>query len=149
MDVASRKVDWFIKPFPKMSSCGMVVEGRPGELLLAAPLASEQHRHRPGGQGGSTLYRVDMKTRLVTQKVEFPGVLATPREYFGHIDFLKGPDGQVYTLYDDLVVRIDPATLGVTALSRVGPPGHITFVGRDIYMAGLSHFRRVRNAAEK
>ncbi|MBM4034280.1 MAG: hypothetical protein FJ291_21245 [Planctomycetes bacterium] len=128
-----------IEPFPKMDSCGMVVEGRPGELLLAT-------NRRPGGGAGSTLYAVDLKTRAVTRSVEFPGTLATPREYFGHIDFIKGPDGQVYTLYDDLLVRINPETLGVTALSKVGHTGHIAFVGRDIYLAGLSHFRRVRRA---
>ena len=142
IDVASRKVDWFIEPFPKMDSCGMVVEGKPGELLLAT-------NRRPDGQAGSTLYKVDMKTRAVTRKVEFPGVLATPREYFGHIDFTKGPDGQVYTLYGDLLVRIDPETMAVTALSEVGHAGHIAFVGRDVYMAGLSHFRRIRNAAKE
>ena len=142
IDVATRKVDWFIEPFPKMDSCGMVVEGKPGELLLAT-------NRRPGGEAGSTLYKVDMKTRAVTQKAEFPGVLATPREYFGHIDFIKGPDGQVYTLYDDLLVRIGPETLKVTALSKVGHTGHIAFVGRDIYMAGLGHFRRIRNVVEK
>jgi outer membrane protein assembly factor BamB len=139
IDVATRKVDWFIEPFPKMDSCGMVVEGRPGELLLAT-------NGRPGGGAGSTLYSVDTKARAVTRRAEFAGVLATPREYFGHIDFVKGADGQVYTLYDDLLVRINPATLTVTALSKVGHPGHIAFVGRDIYLTGLSHFRRVRKA---
>jgi len=137
IDVATRKVDWFIEPFPKMDHCGMVLEGKPGELLLAAS-------RRPGGEAGSTLYKVNMKTRSVTQKVEFPGVLASPREYFGHIDFMKGPDGLVYTLYDDLLVRIDPDALSVTALSKVGPPGHITFVGHDILMTGLTHFRGIR-----
>ena len=142
IDAATRKVEWFIEPFPKMDTCGMVVEGKPGELLLAA-------NRRPGGEPGSTLYRVDLKTRAVTQKAEFSGVLATPREYFGHIDFMKGPDGQVYTLYDDLLVRIDPETLAITAISKVGGPGHITFVGRDAYMAGQSHFRRIRNVLER
>ena len=46
-------------------------------------------------------------------------------------DSLKGPDGLVYTRYDDLPVRLDPATKAVTALSKVSPPGHIAFVGRD------------------
>ncbi len=142
IDVATRKVDWFLSPFLKMDSCGMVVEGRPGELLLAT-------KRRPGGQGGSTLYAVDMKARAVTRKAEFAGTLATPREYFGHMDFTKGPDGQVYTLYDDLLVRINLETLAVTALSKVGHAGHMAFVGRDIYLAGLSHFRRVRNALEE
>ena len=138
IDVATRKVDWFIEPFPKMDSCGMVVEGKLGELLLAA-------NRRPGGEAGSTLYAVDMKARAATRKVEFPGTLATPREYFGHIDFVKGPDGQVYTLYDDLLVRINPKTLAVTALSRVGHAGHLAFAGRSIYLTGLSRFRRVHN----
>jgi len=142
IDVATRKVDWLVEPFPKMDSCGMVVEGKPGELLLAA-------NRRPDGGNGSTLYKADLKSRTLTQKVEFAGVLANPREYFGHIDFIKGPDGQVYTLYDDLLVRIDPETLAVTALSQVGHTGHIAFVGRDVLMTGLSHFRRIRNVLAK
>jgi hypothetical protein len=138
IDVATRKVDWFLEPFGNMDHCGMVVEARPGQLLLATS-------RRPGGQAGSTLYEVDMKSRAVTRRVEFAGVLASPREYFGHIDFCKGPDGLVYTLYDDRLVQIDPASLRVTALSQVGRAGHLTFVGRDVWLAGLSHFRRVRN----
>jgi hypothetical protein len=142
IDAATRKVDWFIEPFANVDRAGMVVEGRPGELILAT-------NRRPRGEAGSTLHKVDMKTQTVTQKVEFPGILANPREYFEHIDFMKGPDGLIYTLYDDLLVRIDPQTLAVTSLSKVGPPGHIAFVGRDVYMAGMSHFRRIRNVVEK
>ena len=142
IDVAARKVDWFIEPFGKMARCGMVVEAAPGKLLLAT-------NRRPGGKEGSTLYEVDMSKRAVTRKVELAGVLASPREYFEHIDFTKGPDGRIYTLYDDLLVRIDPKTLAITALSKVGRTGHIAFVGRDVYMAGLSHFRRIRNAASE
>ncbi len=67
---------------------------------------------RPGAGVASTLYTVDTRARAVTRRVEFPGTQATPRGYFGHIHFAKGPGGQVYTLYDDLLARINPATLG-------------------------------------
>ena len=58
--------------------------------------------------------------------------------------FDLGPDGNVYTFYDDLLVRINPETLTITALSRVGATGFIAFSGKDIYLSGETRFRRVR-----
>jgi hypothetical protein len=87
-----------------------------------------------------------METRKVTRVVKLPGLLACRREYGWHTDFKLGPDGMIYTFYDDALVRIDPETLAITAISKVAPIGCITFAGSDIYLSGTPHFRRVVGA---
>jgi hypothetical protein len=138
VDVATRKLDWFIEPLPGVDKTGMIIEGNPGELIAVTD-------KRVAGGAGSTLYKVNLKDRKVTQTVELPGVLANRREYFWHMDYRKGPDGMIYTFYDDMLARVNPDTLEVTTLSKVGPTGSIAFVGKDVYLSGTTHLKRVRN----
>jgi hypothetical protein len=135
-DVATRTIDWFIDPLPGINSTGFVVEYAPGKLLLAtAWQVDAEHK-------GTAIYKVDMETRKVTHRVDFPGQLNTGG-YYWLTDFHLGPDGKVYTICDDSLVRIDPATLAITRLSQVGRSGSFVFVGNDVYLTGTSHLRRV------
>lgn len=145
IDAATHAVDAFIDPLPGVDSAGFVVESRPGKLLLATDHRTgwDFHRYDEGKHVCSYLYEVDVAKSAVTRKVELPGVLGGRRDYFWDVDFRLGPDGMVYTWYDDLLVSIDPDTLKITALSKVDPAGNIAFSGRDIYIAGTPHFRRV------
>ena len=61
------------------------------------------------------------------------------------VEMAKGPDGMIYTFHDDTLVRIDPDTLAITAISKVGAIGRFAFAGKDIYLSGTSHLRVVRN----
>ena len=180
-DTSSKEVEWFIEPVPGLDCTGLVEETRPGELLLASvrnglwnykthPEWNVQHE-------GSILYKVDLHTREVTARVDLPGLLGGRRDYFWHIDFRKGPDGMVYTFYNEPgcenseearawlkqnqhdptahcrvdaypgtnLVRIDPATLEITAVADVHPPSDLTFSGRDIYLSGKPGLRVVRD----
>ena len=151
IDVATRKVEWSIDPLPGVESAGMVVEGKPGEVILAALRKGEWRHDRKLKReeqetvGETVLYKIDMRKRKVTQRVDVPGYLAGRREYYWMINFVKGPDDMIYTFHEEQLVRIDPADLRITALSKVGEPGRIAFSGRDVYLSGLSHLRRVKN----
>jgi len=91
---------------------------------------------------------------------------ANPRRigYLSHVKAMNshqgvrlhtGPDGKLYTLYrlgsvsgyPWLLIRIDPSDLSVTPLGRVGAGGRFIFVDNDIYLAGASQIRRVKNVA--
>ena len=59
--------------------------------------------------------------------------------------FLRGPDGFVWTFVGDVLVRIDPQNGEPTSMGRIdGGRGQFVFVGRDIYLAGGHHLRRLR-----
>ena len=108
------------------------------------------------------LYEVDLATRKVTRAVELPGLLGGRRGYYMLIPFEKGPDGGIYTFYNEMLCRIDPRTLTVTLLSKAlatldpnrqipdgenpWTVGKIAFHGRDVILSGTSHFRRIANA---
>jgi len=147
IDAATRRVEWFMDPLKGVDCCGFVAETKPGKLILATDdrVGWEHQRWKEGEHRGSYLYSVDMTSRKVTRVVAFRGVLASRREYSWLVDFRTGTDGQVYTFYDDSLVRIDPDTLTVTALSKVGKTGFLTFAGNDVYLSGAPCFRRVAN----
>jgi hypothetical protein len=104
-DTERKELDWFIEPLEGIDCTGLVEETQPGELLLAAARhANWNYKTHPEWHvkhDGSILYKVDMKTRKVTGHVELPGLLGGRRDYFWHIDFRKGPDGMVYTFYNE------------------------------------------------
>ena len=148
LDAATRQVEWFLDPLPGIDCAGHVVEARPGQLVLATDHRTGWRfdRWKEGEFHGSVLYRVDLNERKVVQRVDLPGTLAGRRDYSWNTDFRKGPDGNIYTYYDDLLVRIHPETLAITAVSRVGATGQLCFVGQDVYLAALPHLRRVKDA---
>ena len=61
------------------------------------------------------------------------------------MDLVRGPDGFVWTYLNDTMVRIDPADASVHVVGRIDPLGHMTFVGRDLYLSGPEQLRRIRN----
>ena len=151
IDVATRKVDWTLDPFPGVDSAGMPIEGKPGEVIVAALKKGTWEHERKllheaqETEAVSVLYKVDLKTRAVTRSVEVSGFLAGRREYYWLVEMAKGPDGMIYTFHNDTLVRIDPDTLAITAISKVGAIGRFAFAGKDIYLSGTSHLRVVRN----
>jgi hypothetical protein len=162
IDFATREVEWFIDPIEGVDSTGLVIETKPGKLLLATDHRTDYDRDRWKAKfHGSTLCEVDMATRRVTRRVEFAGQIAGRRAYYMLTPFEKGPDGLIYTFFDEALARIDPETLVVTRLSSVDAKrqpddttpdalnaakiGKLAFSGKDIYISGTSHFRRVAN----
>jgi len=104
-DVAQKEIEWSIDPLDGVDCTGLVAEAQPGELLLATVRnGSWNYKTHPEWKvqhQGSILYKVDLHTREVTARTEFPGLLGGRRDYFWHIDFRKGPDGMVYTFYNE------------------------------------------------
>ncbi|MDA1141121.1 MAG: hypothetical protein O3B01_21345 [Planctomycetota bacterium] len=104
-DTERKELDWYIEPFEGIDCTGLVEETQPGELLLATARGADwnykTHPEWHVRHQGSILYKIDMKTRKVTDRVELPGLLGGRRDYFWHIDFRKGPDGMVYTFYNE------------------------------------------------
>lgn len=135
-DVASKTIDWTIDdPLSGMHG-GFVAEYAPGKLLLAAAgrLNAEEK--------GTAICKVDMTARKVTADAEYLGQL-NDGGYYWMTDFFLGPDNNAYTIIEDSLVRIDPETLRVTRISRIGTGGSFAFVGADIYLTGTKNLRRV------
>ena len=51
----------------------------------------------------------------------------------------------VWTYVGDVLVRIDPADVRVEVVGKLKPPGRIAFAGADIYLAGTTDLRRVKD----
>ena len=104
-DVAAKEIEWAFEPLEGVDCTGLVVETNPGELLLATTRnGSWNYKTHEGWEvrhEGSILYKVDLTKREVTARADFPGLLGGRRDYFWHIDFRKGPDGMVYTFYNE------------------------------------------------
>jgi len=125
-DVDKGQIVREIEPIPGLKNTGSVEEGKPGKVLAAAA--------NPKGEGG-VLYQVDVESGVV----DF--VLEVPARFGG--DFRTGPDGAVWTFLGDTLVRILPEDARIEPVGKVGKPGQIAFAGRDVYLAGDVHLRRV------
>jgi hypothetical protein len=103
---------------------------------------------------------VDPESGAVRQTRRFKGILCgiaskgdIPRK--SH-DFLLGPDGFVWTVYQlpyadapALIVRIDPDDLSVALVGKIiGGSVRMLFDGRDLYVTGAPHLRRIRSIVD-
>jgi len=138
-------------PFPDEKALLTAVQLRDGRLL---GLVTEERYPK---QSRTLIYTFDLATGKVLKTRAYgtvitgvTGKLAVPRR---PATFLLGPDGYVWTLYrlgsvkgyPQLLVRIHPETLDVLPVGRVGAAGQCIFVGRDLYLAGDSRLRRVKD----
>lgn len=95
----------------------------------------------------SILYSVDMTSRQVTSRRTLPWPLpirigSNQTEPF---DFRLGPDGFIWTFADGkTLIRIDPKSLDIHAVGKVGSGGRIAFSGKDVYLGGTEQLRRVK-----
>jgi len=147
----------FVKDFTPFSSdraLGYVVQPPGGAVVGMITYTTYPDPPR------SILYRFDVETGVVTQTREYedtigvaPAFNTIPR---GGPGLRVGPDGKLYTLYrlgslpgyPWLLIRIDPEDLSIAPVGRVGAGGRFIFVGNDIYLAGASQLRRVRDVVE-
>jgi len=51
----------------------------------------------------------------------------------------------MWTYLKDVLVRIDLQDASVHVVGRIAPVGYPTFVGKDLYLSGPEHLRRIRN----
>ncbi len=142
-DVNQTRIVREIIPVPKARTTGLVTEIAPGRLLGLTV--------DPEHPKGSILYGVDVATGDVLFRKALPWPAGTdsywprwvnhPDEY---LDLVHDPDGFLWTYLKDVLVRIDPKDASVHVVGKINPPGRITFVGRDAYLAGTEQLRRIR-----
>lgn len=125
-DTLKRQLVRQISPLQDGSS-GVVVETAPGVLFGIG-----RHDKLP------MMYTVDLASGAVTRR--------EPLSARAKRLIALGPDGNVYTFIDGTLVRIEPTTFQEQTLLRT-EPGRMAFVGNDLYIAGTSQLRRVKNAA--
>ena len=154
-DMVQRKFVKDFTPFPEDKALGYVVQAPDGAVVGMITYETYPNPSR------SILYRFDVDKGVVTKTREYEDIIGvTPR--FNLIprtgpSLRVGPDGNLYTLYrlgsvkdyPSLLIRIDPKELSVTPLGRVGAGGRFIFVGNDIYLAGVSQLRRVKDVVKK
>ncbi len=137
-DVAQAKIIREIEPVPKAKDTGAVLEVRPGLVLGATA--------DPQVEGGGLLYGVDIGTGevLFRKQVPYDFRFDSGRNRNGLNDYRLGPDGMVWTYVGDMLVRIDPSDVRVAVVGKIAPPGRIAFADDDIYLAGTTELRRIR-----
>jgi len=139
-DVTQARIVREIVPVPKAVTTGLVLDVAP-DRLLGLTLDPERSQ-------AAILYGVDITTGDVLFRKTLPWPVSENRWYRRwdkDPDFVRGPDGFVWTFLKDVLVRIDPKDAGVHVAGRIDAPGRPTFVGNDIYFTGTQHLRRIRN----
>jgi hypothetical protein len=146
-DVSEQKIVREIVPIPKARTTGLIIETAPGRLL---GLTSAQER-----SAGSILYGVDVRSGEVLFTKAIPSPVSTDSHWPHWVDpsyeynaFVRGPDGFVWTVLKDVLVRIDPKDAAIHIVGKIDPVGYPTFVGRDLYLSGPERLRRIRKIAE-
>jgi len=150
-DTEKGKLTQEFTPLPDEKALLTVTQAADGSLI---GLVTEERYPR---QSRTIIYKFDLQKGEVVARREYGGVLNGVSRKNGQPrqgpDFVTGPDGFVWTLYrlgsipgyPYLLVRIDPNDLAIHTVGRVGAGGRFVFVGRDIYLAGTSKLRRVKN----
>jgi hypothetical protein len=141
-DTSEKRIVRDLVPVPNASKAGPVIEVTPGRLLGTT--------EDPEVENGGLLYGVDIRTGEVLFIKKLPDTLRFPWGHgTTHWDYVKGPDGNVYTYLGNVLVRIRPADAAVEVLGRLGRIGRFCFAGDDIYLAGDEPVRRLADIAAK
>ena len=129
-------------PVAGAEKAGPVVEVAPGRLLGMT--------EDPGVDDGGLLYGVDAGTGEVLFHKKLPRALSF---HWAHgttqWDYVKGPDGKVYSYLGNVLVRIHPANVEVEVLGTLKRIGRLCFVGNDLYIAGDEPVRRLKGITAK
>ncbi len=142
-DTAQRKIVREIEPVMDAKGAGLVV-GVGGSRVLG-------WTEDPADATSSILYGLDAASGEVAFRKTLPVPLpvrigSNQKERF---DFRLGPDGKVWTFLGDTLVRIEPKDASIEAIGKLRPGGRLAFAGRDLYLAGTEHLRRVRGIVPK
>ena len=137
---AEHKIVREIEPVADAKGAGLIV-GVGGSRVLG-------WTENPTDPKTSILYGVDASAGAVAFRkvLLFPlpvGIGSNQREAF---DFRLGPDGHVWTFMGGALVRIRPADATVHIVGRPKRAGRLAFSGRDIYLSGTDHLRRLPGA---
>jgi hypothetical protein len=148
-DVSAQKIVREIVPVAKARTTGLINEAAPGRLLGLTTSGADH-----GKPGTGLLYGVDVTSGEVLFRKPLPSAVSIDDHWphwvdpsYEYLDFVRGPDGFIWTCLKNVLVRIDPKDATVQVAGRIDPVGHPAFVGRDMYLSGPEQLRRVRNMA--
>ena len=120
---------------------------RPGPIVEALP--GLVMGHTVDGQDAPFLYGFDPASGEVlwTKPVPSPPVTAFSLVRRQAYSFRRGPDGFIWSFFDNTLVRIDPRDARVEAVGRLpdgSRPAQLAFAQGKLFLAGGSHVRRVK-----
>jgi hypothetical protein len=137
-DTAHRKLAGDFTPVEKASRSGPLLEVAEGLMLGIT--------HDPQVKGGGVLYAVKVPSGERVFQKKLPA--SVPFNWIDGIDrwdFQLGPDGFIWTVLGNTLVRIDPRDASVHPVGKAESIGQFVFVGRDLFLSGASTLRVVRN----
>ena len=135
-DTTSHSIVLEIIPIAQARKAGPLIEVAPGWLL---GLTDD-----PDTEKGGVLYGIDVRTGAVLFTKKVQGRL--PFRWSSgtaHWDYVKGPDGNIYTYLGNALVRVRAEDARVEVLGRLKRIGRMCFVGDDLYLAGAEPVRRL------
>jgi hypothetical protein len=120
---------------------------RPGPIVEAIP--GLVMGHTVGADDVPLLYGFDPASGKIlwTQSVPSPPVTAFSLVRRGAYSFRRGPEGFVWSFFDNTLVRIDPRNARVEAVGRLpgGSRGaQLAFAQGKVFLAGGTHLRRIK-----
>jgi outer membrane protein assembly factor BamB len=123
---------------------GPIEEALPGGLVIG---------HTTGGdKSPGLLYglRADTGEILWQKQVPVKPITAFASVRRHNYAFRRGPDGFIWTFFDNTLVRIDPRNAKIEPVGEVfGNPVQIAFANDGVYVAGSGNLRRIRGLCVK
>lgn len=100
----------------------------------------------PDDAKASVLYAVDCTEAQLVYRHElpFPLPVAIGSNQQEPWDFRLGPDGQIWTFVDNVLVRIRPADGTWEVVGRPDRPGRLAFADGRVYLGGTTALRRLQ-----
>jgi hypothetical protein len=120
---------------------------RPGPIVEALP--GLVMGHTVGAADAPLLYGFDPASGeiLWTKSVPSPPVTAFSLVRRRAYSFRRGPEGFIWSFFDNTLVRIDPRNALVEAVGRLpagARPAQLAFAQGKVYLAGGTHVRRIK-----
>jgi hypothetical protein len=132
------------KPVLAQPTPGAIEEALPGGLVIG---------HTTGGEeAAGLLYGLCAETGEILWRKEVP---VKPVTAFSSVRrhsyaFRRGPDGFIWSFFDNTLVRIDPRNAEIEPVGKVsGKPVQIAFANGGVYVAGGDRLRRIRGLSAR
>jgi hypothetical protein len=128
-----------VDPPPGATQPGPIVEALPGLVI----------GHTNDADSGPLLYGFDPESGKIlwTKPVPSPPVTAFSLVRRQAYSFRRGPEGHIWTFFDNTLVRIDPRDVHVEVVGRLpggARPAQLAFAQGKLFLAGGSHVQQIK-----